>query len=282
LIVGILAAIGFAGGVLVDKYELSKRRIPVRTYVPLMFLTLCLFTGIALVIFQQPIMQYGTSLNFSYVFAFLAMILVALAWNLFYYRALMKESLQEFDLILLTEPLITIAMAGLLFRSERNATVLLLALIASITLVIAHMRRKKIKFDHYAKELILAIFLMSLEVMIIRYLLEVFSPIGLYFLRTFVVYLLVTAIYKPNYKTVKHADAAAIALTAGFGVMQMVLRYYGYEMGGVVITTLMLLLGPLIVEMVSVSLLKEKVNIKTVSAFIVIAACVLFASVLGT
>ncbi len=280
MLAGLLASLGFAGGVLIDKFELSKRHIKLSLYLPLLFLFLCALTGILLLVLPIELFP-AEALESTYLWAFLLMLALAFGWNVFYYRALAKETVQEFDLLLLTEPLVTIVLASVFFSGERHPIVLILALIAAICLIFTHMHRRKVRFDTYARGLMLSILLMSLEVLVIRVLLEVYHPISLYFIRTLLIFLGYALAYKPQFSSMKLRDVGGIFLTALFGVLQMVSRFFGYRDGGVVITTLILLLGPLIVEIISLSILKEKLNYKSGLAFAVIFLCVLYASIVA-
>lgn len=281
MISGLLAALGFVGVVLLSKYELAKRKMPISIFAPMAFLAICFLTGILMLATGQKMILDGAVFSFNYVIAFILLIVIAVLWNIFYFQSLLKEKIQEFDLIIMTEPLITIALAGILFSSERNATVFLLALIAAIALIFAHMHHHKLRIDHYAKELIIAVVLMSIEVMFIRYLLNIFSPITLYFWRTLFVFGVMYAIYRPDFGKVKLKDFAVVSLVGVFAILEMVSRYVGYDNGGIVITTLALLLGPVVVEIVSIYYLKEKASYKSIFAFAVVCICVLIAVFTG-
>ncbi len=280
MLAGILASLGYAGGVLIDKYELSRRHFPLSTYLPLLFAMLAFVTGVIMVAVPSTISFTSSAGNGRYVLAFLVMIALATAWNIFYYRGLKRETVQEFDLILLVEPLATVALASIFFVQERNAIRLLLALIAAIMLLVAHMRRRRLMLDSFARGLLIAVFLMSLEVLVIRILLDVYSPVLLYFLRTLALSAVFFLIYRPPLQHLRKADLAIILVVALFGVLQMVARFFGYAAGGVVLTTLLLLLGPVLVESVSLFFLKERMTHKTALAFMVILLCVYYASVI--
>lgn len=280
MLAGILASLGYAGGVLVDKFELSKRHFPLRTYLPLLFAALAFVTGAIMVAVPSTISFTSSASSGQYIVAFFVMIALATAWNIYYYRGLKRETVQEFDLILLIEPLMTIALASVFFAQERSATRLLLALIAAIALIIAHIRRRHLMLDSFAKGLLIAVFLMSLEVLVIRILLDVYSPVLLYFLRTLALTAVFFLIYRPALQHLRIADLVIILVVALFGVLQMVARFFGYSSGGVVLTTLLLLLGPVLVESVSLFFLKERMSHKTALAFMVILLCVYYASVI--
>jgi len=281
MVAGVLAAFGFAGGVLIDKFELSKRHLPLGTYLTLLFLLLAFLSGVFLVIVpgQMVIPTHGYSV--SMIGAFVTMIALAIGWNIFYYRGLKKEKVQEFDLILMTEPLVTIMLASAFFPAERKVTILMAALLAALALMFAHMHHRRLTIDTYARGLLIAVLLMSLEVLVIRTLLRSFTPGMLYFLRTTLLFVTFYFLYKPRFRSIKLADFGIVFVTALFGVLQMLARFFGYSTGGVVVTTLFLLLGPVLVEAASLAVLHESLKPKTGFAFAVIFACVAYVSTLG-
>ncbi len=275
---GLLASLGFAGGVLIDKFELSKRRMPMRQFLPTLFVTLAVFTGLVIVMIPSTFHIGVAALSLRYLFAFAAMILLAFGWNIYYYIGLAKEAVAEFDLILLTEPLVTIVLASIFFVNERNPIILILALIAALALIIAHLRHRKIRLDHAASGLLISVLLMSLEVLVIRILLDAYSPVALYFMRVTVLAVIFCIKFKPRISMSALPDMRVVAVSGAFGALQMLARYVGYSSAGIVVTTLALLLGPVLVEMISVLILREKVTLKSATAFLVILLSVAYAS----
>lgn len=280
MISGLIASFGFAGCVLVDKYILSRRKIPQRLYIPVLFMMLCLFTGIIMTIAGIPIFS-SIDLQPIYIVAFIGMITLAVAWNIYYYQAIAKETVQEFDLIMALKPLFTVLLAWIFFQTERSMVVFGLSLLASMAVAFAHHHHHRFYIDKYIQHLILAVLLMALEALLIRVLLEAFTPFGVYFLRTLFIFAAMHFIYKPDYKSIDKKDFNPIFLAALFGIMLMVASYYGYQNQGVVVTTLIMLLGPLIVEVYSVAILKEKTDLQKVISFSAVMVCVTLAEIIG-
>lgn len=280
MLAGVIAAFGFAIGVLIDKFALSRRRIAIRELVPALFLLLALLTALAVSVVPDHRFLYAAMFSPSNITAFLVMVALAVTWNILYFRALAKETVQEFDLILMLEPLATIFLASVFLQAERNWVIIAISFVAALALVYAHLKRQHIVFDTYARGLILAVILMGLEVLVLSLLLRTYTPLTLYFWRTLAVFLATTALYRPRFSRLKAGDLGIVLITAVFGVIQMVARYYGYAGSGVILTTLALLLGPLMVEIASVLLLKEKIKPKSTLAFAVILLCVVYANML--
>jgi len=100
-----IATLSQVGGVLIDKIVLTRRQVSLRVFVPLLFLFLFLFS---MVLF--PFLGTISSQIFSpyYIVIFILMIATAIVWNIFYYRGLQQEKMNEFELIIMFQPLFTI------------------------------------------------------------------------------------------------------------------------------------------------------------------------------
>lgn len=273
----ILASIGYAGGVVVDKIELSLCRTPVKKFIPLLFLLLA-----AITLLLVPSLGHFNSAVFSarYFFLFILMLIVATVWNVFYYEGLQKENLHEFELIMLLTPIVTIILAEIFLPSERGFKDFILGFIASLAFMMSRFRSHHIKLTISAKRTVLAMVLISFESILLKELLSVFSPVMLYFLRTLAIALVFLYLYKPKLKDLPIKSVGMIALSAAFGVLQMVLKFYGFQSLGVVETTMILLLGPFFVYLFSYFYFHERQHYKRdfVCASIVII-CVLYSTI---
>jgi drug/metabolite transporter (DMT)-like permease len=69
---------------------------------------------------------------------------------------------------------------------------------------------------------------------------------------------------------------ALTILSAMFGVVQMVLKFYGFKNLGIIETTMILILGPFLVYMASSVFFKEKFYKRDVAAAIVAILCILY------
>lgn len=269
----IFASIGYAGGVVADKIILGKQRVPVLRFVPILFIWLAIISAIFL-----PLWGDYDSAFFSrnYIFLFIIMIAVASTWNVFYYQGIQKESLAEFELIMLFSPLATVMLAAVFLPAERDFGLLGAGLISSIALIASRARRHHFELSRVAKRTILAMILLSFESILIKELLVVLSPITLYFIRTAVIALIFTFFYKPKVLALPPTAYALTILSAIFGVMQMVLKFYGFASLGVVETTTILLLGPFLVYLFCYLYFHEKLYKRDLAAVMVIILSILY------
>lgn len=274
MIEAIIASLGYAGGVVADKFVLSKYRVPVMRFVPLLFIWLAAITAVFLT--RWGSIRYDLIFEWKYIAVFALMIVVAVIWNIFYYQGIQKEDLHEFELIMLLSPLATILFAEIFLPSERNISILIAGVIASVALIATRFRKYHVHIGKIAWKTMLAMLFMSFESILIKYLLDVFSPVTLYFVRTIVIAVVFLILYKPKLLAMTQGAYALTILSAMFGVVQMVLKFYGFASLGVIETTMILVLGPFLVYIASAAFFKEHLYKRDVFAAMVVISCILY------
>jgi drug/metabolite transporter (DMT)-like permease len=274
----IIAALSQVGGILVDKITLTRKQVELRVFIPLLFLFLVLTTGILYPFLGKVNTDF---LKPSFLLLFLAMMICAVIWNIFYYRGVQQEKIHDYELIIMFQPLLTILLATLFLKGERNIHIIIASLLAAIFLIIAHIKRKHLDLTLGAWNLIGAVVFMSVELIIIDQLLKVYSPVALYFLRTGILFIFFYIYYRPKVNKVANANLWLIFATAALGTIQMVTKFYGFEVYGVVYTSLVLILSPVLVYVLSNIFLHERFKARTIISFVVILLCIVYATVLG-
>ncbi|MCX6811297.1 MAG: DMT family transporter [Candidatus Berkelbacteria bacterium] len=277
MIAGIVATISQALGITIDKVILSQKRVPQSKFIPILFLFLALFS--LPVAFWLGAIDFNALFTFKYIALYLLMIIVAFAWNILYYWGIGAEKVNEFELILMFNPLIVVLLASLFFKGERNFQIILAAFIASLALVGAHLKREHIRFSKASVGLIFCVILMSVETIIHRYLLDIISPASLYFTRTLILFIIFALFYRPKISGIKFESWGLIALTGIEGVIQFVARFYGYRDAGVIITTLVLTLAPILVYFAAYIYFKEQIKKRMIVAGLIILACIIWATI---
>lgn len=273
-----IAALSQVGGILIDKIVLTRRRVEIHVFAPILFLFLFLSTGLLFPLLGQISEEFFSP---YYLILFLAMLVSAVVWNIFYYRGVQSEKINEFELIVMFQPLLTILLATIIFQGEQNTPVAMVAIVAAVALVFAHLHQKHLEFSAGSKGLILAVFFMSIELIIIKLLLAVFSPVALYFVRTAIVFLFFLFYFHPQFNKVGNKNIFLILLTSLLGTAQMVTKFYAFEQFGVIYTSLILILSPVLVYILSTIFLHERLKTRTVISAFVILGCILYASLLG-
>ncbi len=277
MLVVFLSAISHAGNVLLDKFVLSKRKMKLGEYIPLLFGFLFIVTLITL----PWLGDIKTFLAFTpeYMFYFLLMVMLAIMWNIFYYEGLQHEKIVEFEMVVLLTPLVTVLLATLFFPEEFQLPVFIAAIVGSIALILSHVRKHHLDMDKYSMRLVLAVILIAMEAMVQKELLRVYSPAALYTARTAVIALFFYFYYQPKIEKVHGGDYQVVLMSAILGAFSMVTRYYGFNQLGVTMTTLVLLIVPIITSWLDAKMNRQRISRRTILAFIVIVACVAYATI---
>jgi len=273
-----IAALAQVGGVIVDKITLTRKQVSVHVFVPILFLFLFLSTAIL-----YPFLGHINPDLFTlrYLLLFGAMIVTAVIWNIFYYQGVQSEKFHEFEMILMFQPLLTILLAVLVLKGERNIHIEIAAIVAAAALIISHIKKQHLEFSSGSYKLILAVVFMSVELIIIKEMLNVLSPVSLYFFRTGIIFIFFYIFYHPKVNQVVPANYSLILLTGLLGTAQMVTKFYGFDYYGVVYTSLVLILSPMLVYIVSTIFLHEKLKTRTVISALVILICIVYATLAG-
>ena len=274
MIQAFIASIGYAGGVIVDKVILSRYKIPVKRFIPLLFIWLAIITAFLLPSFG--LVHWQALWSYKYILLFLAMLAVAITWNSFYYRGIQEEEIHEFELIMMLSPLVTIILSEIFLPAERNLALFIAGTIASLVLIASRFRHHHLQITRNTGIVVSAMVLMSAESIIIKYLLDVFSPAALYFTRTLVMSVVFLILWRPKLLEMPAKCFAFTIISAVFGVVQMVLKFYGFVHLGVVETTIILVLGPFLVYFFSAFYFKENLKFRDIFAAIIVIATVIY------
>jgi len=270
-----------AATLVAQKFSLSKLKINNRIFNLVVFFFLAL-TAFLWSLHNQtlPTKEFfqGTPL-----FLLIILVLIAFSWNALFSYALQKEEMSESELIISFSPLITIILAFLFLPEERSYLIFIPALIAGGFLIWANINHHGLDFSKQEKILFIAVLGIATEAILIKELLYFLSPEALYTLRCasalplFAVLVAVKPDFKPNLNPIQTAFVGLIGFLA---TIQMVFFYHAYQILGVTQTTLISLLGPVLVFVFTPYFLKEKIKKKQWVALIVITACIVLSQYL--
>lgn len=268
-----LAIIGDAGNILLDKYNFLRNKVSPQQYNVGTFLFLTLFSAVSLVWFWGD-----NNLVVAGWWWLTAVIIVATAWNIGYARALSRENLEEFESFILFTPLLTTILAWV-FLGEQNEKVFIASIIASIAFIFAHLKKNHLVLHKQQKYLAGVVLLMSLEYILNKQALLYFSPALLYTLRTLVVFLVFTTIYRRSVKTIPHKSWILFAFSGAMGALYKIAQFAGFNNYGVIYTTLVLMLAPFVILLFDKVWLKEKLHWRQIASIVVIIGAIIYATV---
>lgn len=277
--VPILGAIGLGAGTILEKIVLKKKKIGPRLYQTAGFLAIVLIMIPFLYFFWKLDPAAFTSKN---ILIMLAVVIGSVIANAFIFYSLKWEKITYLEPARLLEPLFVIILAiifSFIFGQglyERNTKIIIPALIAGFALIFSHIKKHHLEFNKYFIATIIGSFFFAFELTISRLILDFYSPISFYFIRSTLVLFISFVIFRPKFSKLDTKSKWLILLIGSIGVLYRIMVYYGYLELGVIFTTLILMLGPLFIYLFAWKFLKEKLEWRNIVAAGVIIASVLY------
>jgi drug/metabolite transporter (DMT)-like permease len=271
--------------VTVEKKILRKHNITARNFVVYAFFAIPLVMIPLVIFFWDVDINALQPLNLSLMGI---IVIVSIFANVATAFALKREDLAELEPVKLMLPLFIVLIAFMfsffsdLYLPERNPIILILALIASATLIASHIKKHHLKFDKYLIIGLIGSALFALELVLSRAILELYSPISFYFSRSALIFLISLIIFLPALKPLKKGSTKYWILSLAVGAVVMrILIYYGFILLGIVFTTMVLILSPVFVYIFAHFFLKEKVTKRQIIASVMIITCVVIAIIIN-
>jgi len=276
----IIGALALATGTILQRFVLRRKKIDIKLYQVLEFL--------AIVIVLLPFLYFfwkldAEALQLKNIVIFGSVIIFSIIANLFTFYSMKGEKVSNLEPAKILEPLLVIILAivfSFFFENlyERNLKVVIPAIIAGAALIFSHIKKHHLSFNKYFLAAMIGSFFFALELVITRLILDFYSPISFYFLRSSAVLLISLAIFRPKLKQANKTVRLQIFITGLVWVAYRVLIYYGYLNLGVIFTTLLIMLGPIFIYAFAHIFLKEKIKLRNIIAALVIIGCILYAT----
>ena len=266
------------------KKIINKQKVNFMNFIIYIFLSIIL-VSIPLLFFFWNIKPEALQLNNIILLAII--VITSIFANFFIFYSLKKEDLTELQPIRLTTPLFTILLVFIfsfffdIYLSERNYSILFLALIASLALVFSHFKDDKVKFNKYAIAALIGSFLFALELTISKSILLYYNPITFYFIRSLWVFILVWVFLHNKLSPIQNKTKIYILIAGIIAVMYRVILYYGFLTLGVIFTTTIFILAPVLTYIFAHIFLKEKITLRQIISSIIIVACVVLAVIIS-
>ena len=277
----VLGAIALASGTILERIILRKRKVDIKLYQTAGFL--------AIVLAMIPFIYFfwkldPAALELKNIIIFSIVVLFSIIANLLIFYSLKWEKVSNLQPARVLEPLFVIFLAIIFsfFVSdlyERNFNIIIPALVAAAALIFSHVKRYHLTFNKYFIAAVLGSFFFAVELVVSMLILNFYSPMSFYFLRSSAILLISFIIFRPNFKKLNTKVRWLIFLTGAIWAFYRIIIYYGYLNIGIIFTTLIIMLGPIFIYIFAKIFLKEKLEWRNVVAGLVIAASVIYAIV---
>jgi len=211
-----------------------------------------------------------------------AIISLSILANLFVFYAMKWEKITEIEPLRLFQPLFVVIFAFILYSSERQtATPLIIAaVIASLALILSHIRRHHLRISKYSIAAFFGSIFFAAELAISKEILNFYSPMSFYLVRCFFIFIITFLIFRPKFSSIPNKKWPYVFLVAFIWILYRILLYFSYETKGIIITTLLFILAPVFIYILSYFYLKEKPNWRNIIAAIIIVICVAYAMII--
>lgn len=277
----IIGALADASSTIMQRLILRVRKIDIKSF------QVSVFFAVVLLFLPFIYFVWGVepeAWQFWNIFVFILVIILSVISNLVLFYSIKGEKIGNLEPAIVLQPLFVIILAIIFsaFRAdlfERDLTVIIPALIAGTALVLSHIKRHHLNFNKYFIAAIAASFLFALELVVSKFILDYYTPFTFYFLRCVVVLAISWLLFRPTFSGINNKIKLEILFTAALWIVFRVVVYYGYDLLGVIFTTLMLMLSPVFVYVFARIFLKEKLNWENIVTAAVIVACVLYVAV---
>jgi drug/metabolite transporter (DMT)-like permease len=273
----ILGAFALAGGTIIQRFMLRRKDVSVKQYSVMEFL--------AIILVALPFIYFfwrvdSPALQTKNIIIFASVIIFSIIANILVYYSVKGEKVSNLEPAKVLEPLFVILLAILLSfflpQFDNNPKVIIPAIISVAALLFSHIKRDHLNFNKYFIAAIFGSFFFGLELVISKLILDYYNPLTFYFIRGFFILLFFAIFFHPNLKNQKRKTKLTIL---GLGVIWVIYRiavYWGYTKLGIISTTMIFMLGPVLVYLFAHIFLKEKLNWKNILASIIIVASVIY------
>lgn len=275
----ILGALTLAAGTIFQKHLLKGKKISVRKFHLLEFLGIILIM-IPFVFFFWRI--ENEALQIKNILILTGVILISIFANILVYFSMKWEKINNLEPAKMLEPLFVVVLALIfgIFAPElydKNPKIIVPAIIASLALIFSHIKKHHLKINKYFLAAIGGSVLFALELIISRLILDYYSPITFYFIRCSGVFILSFLILRTKINDVNKKVGLQFLILGAIWVIQRIIVYWGYTKLGVIYTTLVIMLGPILIYAFAKIFLKEKISWRNIIASAIILGCILYA-----
>ncbi len=264
----ILGTLCQSSGATLDKFILSLPKITFRNYISISFPVYFLINLIIFFLFGAPLNPGNFSLYT--VALIIGITAIAAMTNIKFYKALDADKLSEVQTFEVFRNIPIILFSSLFFSDEKNIFVLLAAFAATAAIAWSHWEHHHLKFNKRGLSYLLWIIVSApLEAMGAKLLLQTMNPITIAVIRSGVLLLVLMPLFHSSAKKNMKANGMII-MTTILAAIGWLLQYISYQKVGIVQTTLIFSLQPMLVYLASFLIIKEKFHWKKAVAFLII------------
>jgi drug/metabolite transporter (DMT)-like permease len=207
----------------------------------------------------------------------LALVLCAIVYNVCNFKGMKYSEVDNAEPLILMAWVFSIFFAFIIYPEERHVIDFVLAFISVASLFFTT------KFTHLDKGstyLLIGSFFVGVHSLFVKELVPVYGPYMLYFIRAVFIWILVYAMFRAPQSLLRRDILTYSSLFALLVIIQNVLLYTSYAKIGIVHTSLILTLAPVVALTAGALFLKEKLHLNKVISALVITVCIALSTIL--
>lgn len=283
-------AISEAAGTIIEKKILRNKKVnfvsyDVFSFVAILILMIPIFFVLGYFlpeVFAFRVSSEAFQLNHLLILA--GIVFAGVLANYFIFFAMKWEKMTIIEPIRLMQPLFIIFLAFFFYSSERHTQpgIIIASIIAALALIFSHIKKHHVQFNKYSLAALFGSLFFALDMALSKAIIAYYSPITLYAFRCFFIFILTFAIFRPKkvFSMGKGVWRNGM-IAATIWIFYRFLLYTSYVTEGVILTTLLFILAPILICIFSAIFFKEKMSIRNIIATIIIIACVAYAIFFG-
>ena len=267
-----ISAISNSVAMIFSKVIVSEKNMSGTVFLKVQMLFLTIFMVVPAIIWGSLQSNFFTP---KYIVLFIVLITIGVILNILFFTALSKKKLCEVEPIMLLSTPMTIVLAMIIFPGERSLVLLVISAIAITALLVSRFEKKHLDFDKYSWMIIGFDILCAVEATIIKDLLVVMNATSLYFFRVaFIAIILFLVFRKVKINKVNKKELVQTFVNSGFISIEHVAKFFAIGMIGIVNSSLIILLGPILVLVFSKIFLKEKISLRRGIGDSIVVMCI--------
>jgi drug/metabolite transporter (DMT)-like permease len=275
----IIGSLALAAGTILQRTLIKKKSMGIKLYQSAEFLAIAI-TSLPFLYFMWKV--DSTALTTANILIFALVVIFSFIANILLYYSMKWEKVTHLEPAKLTESLFVVVLAAIfsfIFGTslyERNLNVIIPALIASLALILSHVKKHHLDFNRYIIAAIFGSFFFALELVLSRLILDFYSPMSFYFLRCAAILIISIIAFRPKLEKIENKAKIHILVIGFIWVVYRIVLYYGYIHLGIIFTTLTIMLSPILIYFFAHKYLKEKLEWRNIAAAVVIVACIIY------
>lgn len=191
------------------------------------------------------------------------------------------DRLGEIETLGLLSAIPVIILSSVIFTDERNFFVLIPALLASLAIVWSHWERHHFQIAKKTSPfLIWTLLAAPAGAVISKVLLAAWNPISLRLVTDGVIAVILGPLFYKQERNISPRAFNLLVLTNILTSIAWILFYFSYQRSGIVYTTLIFSLQPLLVYFAALFFLRESFHYKKFAAFLVVLASIVIAQIM--